>query len=145
VQQFDAEIVAADGGGAYVCVPDAVITALGGKRRILVRASFDGIPYEGTIVSMGGEMILGVLRAIRSELGKGPGDRVAVTVERYEGDRVIAVPDDVRAALHEAGVEEVFDALSYTHKREYVSWIDEAKKPETRARRVHKTIERLQA
>lgn len=141
---FDATIVAADRGGAYVAVPAAVVEALGGKKRIPVAATFDGVAYRGSIVSMGGdERILGMLRAIRDELGKGPGDSVAVTVAPDTAPRAVEVPADLAAALDEAGLRTVFDALSYSHRREYVGWIEEAKRSETRSRRVRTTVERV--
>jgi hypothetical protein len=145
VQSFDATIREAPRGGAYVEVPPDVLAALGSKGRIAVNATFDGIPYRGSIASMGGEKILGLLKSIRSTLGKAPGDQVAVTVELDEAERSIAVPSDLEEALVAAALTEGFGSLSYSHRREYVSWIDEAKLPETRARRVRQTIERLQA
>jgi hypothetical protein len=141
---FDATLVAADRGGAFVPVPKEVVDALGGKARTPVRATFDGIEYRGSIVSMGGQQVLGVLKAIRTELGKGPGDEVRVTVELDEQPRSVEVPDDLREALATASVTDRFTDLSYSHQREYVTWIDEAKRPATRARRIAATVERVQ-
>lgn len=141
---FDAVIREAPRGGAYVEVPPDVQAALGSQGRIAVNASFDGVPYRGSIASMGGARILGLLKSIRSKLGKGPGDQVSVTVELDTEERAIAVPADLVEALTAAALRERFDGLSSSHRREYVSWIDEAKRPETRARRVRQTIERLE-
>jgi Bacteriocin-protection, YdeI or OmpD-Associated/Domain of unknown function (DUF1905) len=144
VESFEAEIVEARGGGAFVEVPADVVAALGGKGRIKVSATFDGIPYRGSIVSMGGgSMVLGILKDIRGRLEKSPGDHVDVTVEVDDAERTVDVPDDLAAALDDTGSREAFDALSYSHRREYVTWIEEAKKPETRARRINQTVERL--
>jgi hypothetical protein len=143
METFDATVMAADRGGAYVQVPPDVVASLGGKGRIPVRASFDGIHYRGSVVSMGGEKVLGLLKSVRTELGKGPGDVVTVTLELDEGERSVTVPDDLRAALDGAGLLKRFDGLSYSHQREYVLWIDSAKRPETRAHRIDQTIERL--
>ena len=145
MERFEAELVAADRGGAYVEVPREVVAALGGGGRIPVRATFDGIDYRGSIVSMGGGRIIGVLKAIRQQLGKEPGDRLAVTVERDDAERTVAVPADLTTALDAAGVKTAFDALSFSHQREHVTWIEEAKRPATRARRVAATVERLTA
>ena len=144
-QTFDATVVAADRGGAFVPVPEEVVEALGGKGRIPVRATFDGIAYRGSIVSMGGQPVLGVLKAIRTELGKGPGDEVRVTVERDGQARTVDVPDDLREALATAALSDRFSSLSYSHQREYVTWIAEAKRPATRARRIAETVQRVQA
>lgn len=140
---FEATIQEGGGGGAYVEVPADVVTALGGKGRIPVSATFDGVPYRGSIASMGSGPVLGIPKAIRTELSKDPGDTVTVTVEADAEPRQVVVPDDLAAALAEAGLSEVFGKLSYSHQREYVTWIDEAKRPETRARRVAGTVERL--
>jgi len=143
MQEFRAPIVAADRGGAYVVVPATVVDALGGGGRIPVRATFDGVEYRGSIASMGGEKVLGVLKAIRDQLGKGPGDAVVVTVARDDAPRTVTVPDDLGAALTAAGRRAAFDALSFSHQREYVEWIEDAKRAETRARRITKTVEQL--
>jgi uncharacterized protein YdeI (YjbR/CyaY-like superfamily) len=68
-----------------------------------------------------------------------------VTLEPDQAERSVQVPDDLGTALEHAGLRESFAALSYSHQREYVQWIDEAKKPETRARRISQTIDRLRA
>jgi hypothetical protein len=143
VEEFRATLVAVDRGGAYVVVPPEVVDALGGGGRIPVRATFDGVEYRGSIASMGGTKVLGVLKAIREQLGKEPGDVLTVTVTRDDGPRTVTVAADLAAALAAAGRRAAFDALSYSHRREYVEWIDEAKRADTRARRIAKTVERL--
>ncbi len=74
------------------------------------------------------------------------GDTVDVTIELDEEPRVVEVPDDLAVALAaDADATAAFDRLSYSHRREYVEWIDEAKRAETRARRISATVERLRA
>ncbi|MBF6327093.1 YdeI/OmpD-associated family protein [Nocardia transvalensis] len=143
MQRFEATIEPARGGGAYVAVPAAVIEALGGGGRIPVRATFDGIDYTGSITSMGAGPCIGLLKSIRTALGKGPGDTVTVTVERDSTERTVEVPDDLAAALAEAGLRAAFDKLSYSHRREHVRAITDAKRPETRARRIAKAVDML--
>ena len=143
MERFEAVIQDAGGGGAYVEVPGEVLAALGGGGRIPVQAGFDGIAYRGSIASMGGCRALGVLKGIRSELGKGPGDAVVVTVSRDDGERTVDVPADLAEALEAAGAREAFDKLSFSHRREHVNAVNEAKKPETRARRIAKAIDML--
>jgi uncharacterized protein YdeI (YjbR/CyaY-like superfamily) len=75
----------------------------------------------------------------------GDGDAVTVTVERDGGARVVEVPEDFAGALAEAGLREAFDGLSYSHRREHVNAILEAKKAETRARRIAKALEMIRA
>lgn len=145
MEMFEGSIKVNDGGGAWVEVPGEVVVALGGGGRIPVQAAFDGVPYRGSIASMGGCMALGVLKSIRAELGKGDGDVVRVTVERDAGERTVDVPDDLAAALAEAGLREAFDGMSYSHRREHVNAINDAKKPETRQRRIAKAVEMIKA
>ncbi|GAA1592181.1 hypothetical protein GCM10009804_55620 [Kribbella hippodromi] len=143
METFEGTIEVGDGGGAWVEVPGEVVAALGGGGRIAVRAAFDGVEYRGSIASIGGCMALGVLKSIRSELGKGGGDAVTVTVELDGDPRTVDVPEDLAAALAGAGVREAFDALSYSRRREHVNAIDDATKPETRERRIAKAVEAL--
>ena len=77
-------------GGAYVAFPWD-LRAETGRGRMKVHASFDGIPYEGSIVNMGVKnpdgsvcYVIGVTKAIRKELGKGEGDTLAVRIEAAE-------------------------------------------------------------
>ncbi|TJY41404.1 hypothetical protein E5161_13415 [Cohnella pontilimi] len=61
-----------------------------------------------------------------------------------EPSKPLEVPDDLRAALDaEPEASSFFDNLAPSHKKEYVSWIVEAKKAETRSARVAKTVEKL--
>jgi hypothetical protein len=145
METFEGKITLNDGGGAWVEVPEEVVAALGGGGRIPVQATFDGIAYRGSIASMGGCKALGILKDIRSQLGKGAGDPVTVTVERDSAERTIEVPADFAAALEEAGLRKTFDALAYTHRREHVNAINDAKLPETRARRITKALEMLRS
>ena len=80
----------ADNGGAYVVFPWDIRKEFG-RGRVKVHASFDGIPYDGSVVNMGlknedGSVcyVLGVLKAIRQQLGKAEGDTIRVAVEIRE-------------------------------------------------------------
>ena len=142
--KFTATIQEAGGGGAFVRVPFDVEAAFGPKRP-RVKAMIDGESYRGSLVRMGAEHhILGILKEIRAKIGKDIGDEVDVTVEADTEPRAVTVPPDLAAALNkEVEAREAFEGLAYTHQREHVQYITEAKKPETRARRVVQTIETL--
>ena len=132
------------GGGHLVDVPTKVVEALGGKGRIPITATFNGVPYRGSIVRMGGGAVLGVQKAIMAEAGVRVGDSITVVVRNDEGPREVEVPVDLAEALARNGAARAaFEGLSFSHKREYVRSITEAKRPETRARRIELTIERL--
>ncbi|GAB2726794.1 YdeI/OmpD-associated family protein [Nocardia thraciensis] len=143
MQRFEATIESARGGGAYVSVPAEVVAALGGGGRIPVRATFDGVDYTGSIVSMGDGPCIGLLKSIRAAVGKEPGETVSVTVERDTAERTVAVPEDLAAALAEVGLREKFDGLSYSRRREQVRSVADAKRPETRAGRIGKIVDAL--
>ena len=143
MHSFDATIETGGMGGAFVRVPFDPKAALGSGRP-KVKATFDGHPYRGSIANMGSGPILIVRKDVRAAIGKDVGERVRVTVEPDTEPRTVAVPDDLRAALAaSAGATEAFGALAYTHRREYVQWIEEAKRPETRERRVRQTVEKV--
>lgn len=144
--KFSATIEAADRGGAYIEIPFDV-EATFGKKRVPVIATIDGVPYRGSLVRMGGEChVLGILKAIRTSIGKQAGDSVDVVLEEDVAPRVVDVPPDLREALGaKPKADHGFAALSYSHKRQYVEWITSAKSDETRQRRIAKTVATLSA
>jgi hypothetical protein len=146
VHTFKAKLEEGMGGGAFVRVPFDVENAFG-KKRVPISATIDGEPYRGTLVRMGSpEHCLGVLKAIREKIGKEVGDEVAVSLEEDTEERKVVVPADLTAALRrEKDARTFFETLSYTHQKEYVQWIEEAKKEETRKARVARTVEMLVA
>ena len=74
----------------------------------------------------------------------GVGDRVEVTLEVDTSPRILKVPEDFNKILLEhPKAREAFESLPYSHKKEYVDWIEEAKKPQTRARRIEQTLGKL--
>jgi uncharacterized protein YdeI (YjbR/CyaY-like superfamily) len=87
--------------------------------------------------------MLGILKALREQLGKQPGDKVRIELWKDEGVRTVEVPADFAALLKKEKLLPVFEKLSYTHRKEYVRWITEAKKAETRAARLTKSIAML--
>ena len=143
-QTFTAPILNAGGGGAYVEVPFDVEAAFGSKKP-RVKATFEGVPYRGLLARMGTEHhILIILKEIREKIGKTFGDEVNITVELDTEPRIIELPAELKKAFRaEKEAKAIFDKLSYTHQREYVRWINEAKKEETRQSRIVKTIEML--
>jgi len=144
VSRFSATIEEAPRGGAYVRIPPDVIEALGGGGRIPVQATFDGIQYRGSVVRMGGDSVLGVLKEIREKLGKTHGDDVEVIIERDEAEREVEIPIELAKLLDaNPAARSAFEALSYSHRREHAFHVAEAKKPETRERRARKTVEDL--
>ena len=143
-QTFTATIQNAGGGGAFVEVPFDVEETFGSKKP-KVKALIEGVPYRGLLVRMGGpNHMLIILKGIRAQIGKTFGDEVTVTVEPDTEPRLIEIPKDLMKELKkDREAKAFFDKLSYTHQKEYVRWVEEAKKEETRQSRIVKTIEML--
>ena len=78
---FKAIIESGFGGGAGVAFPYDVQREFGTRANVRVNATFDGVPYRGSLAKCGpGPHMLGVLKAVREQIGKGPGDVVEVVV-----------------------------------------------------------------
>ncbi len=130
---------------AWVAFPHDLKETFGVGNLVPYRATFDGrVTYRGSLSKMGehGAMIL-LRKDVREELGKGPGDEVSVLLELDKQPREVEVPADVGHALEQAGFRERFDGLAYTHRKEFINWIEQAKRAETRARRIAGTCEML--
>lgn len=141
---FKAVIQNAGGGGAFVEVPFDVEKAFGSKKP-RVKALIEGVPYRGTLVRMGTEChLLLILKSIREQVGRTFGDEVKVSVELDVEERVAVVPLELKRAFRsDKEAKAAFKKLFYTHKKEFVTWIEEAKREETRARRVAQTLKML--
>jgi hypothetical protein len=143
-QTFTAIIQNAGGGGAFVEVPFDVEAAFGSKRP-KIKAMIEGVPYRGILSRMGTEYhMLIILKEIREQIGKSFGDEVTITVEPDAEPRVVEIPEDLMKELKkEREAKAFFDQLSYTHRKEYVAWINGAKREETRRNRISKMIDML--
>jgi hypothetical protein len=141
---FRAIIEDPTGGGAFVRVPFDVEQTFG-KKRVKILATIDGVSYRGSLVRMGTEChLLLILKEIRQQIGKTFGDEVEITVQEDSEPRVVNVPEDLRVALEaDPSARSFFDKLAYSHQREYVMWIEEAKRPETRQKRIQGIVQML--
>lgn len=140
--RFRAKIEAADGGGAGVLFPYDVEKEFGTTARVPVKVTFDGVPYAGSLIRCGTpQHMLPMLKAIREQLGKSPGDTVEVTLTKDESVRNIDVPPEFAALMEKEGLTSFFESLSYTHRKEYCRWISEAKKEEMRTKRLEKAVD----
>lgn len=122
-------------------VPPEVVAALGAGKRPPVKVTINGYTYRSTVAVMGGDFMIGIAAEHRAPAGGlAAGDAVEVTLELDAGPREVALPEDLAAALEAAGLRGRFDALAYSHRKEHVRAIDEAKTAETRARRIAKAV-----
>jgi bifunctional DNA-binding transcriptional regulator/antitoxin component of YhaV-PrlF toxin-antitoxin module len=142
--KFRAKIEAGDGGGAYVLFPYDTDKEFATKGKVPVKATFDGVPYTGSLIKYGHPLhSLGLPKAIRQQIGKSPGDPIEVVVWKDEEVRIVEVPAPFEKLMKKEGLLPVFEKLSYTHRKEYCRWITEAKKEETRLKRLEKAIAML--
>ena len=114
-----------------------------GAKRVAVRATVNGAVYRGSIVRMGGKYMLGIPKAFREEADISAGAKIKVTIEADDTPRTVEVPKDFAAAIKKAGVQAEWDKLSFTHRKEHVRAVEEAKKEETRIKRIEKAVEML--
>jgi hypothetical protein len=125
-------------------VPDEVVTALGAGKRPPVVVTVGGHTYRTTVAPMGGAFWIPLAAEHREAAGLTAGEEVTVVVEHDTAPREVSLPDDLAAAFDD-DVRAFFDGLAPSHRKEWVRWVEEAKKPETRAARVEKTVESLRA
>jgi Bacteriocin-protection, YdeI or OmpD-Associated/Domain of unknown function (DUF1905) len=138
-------VLQTEGPGTFVEVP-LDVPALYGRARAPVRVTINGYRFRSTVAVYGGRYFLPVKRAVREAAGVAAGDLVVVEVEPDSAPREVEVPSDLAAALAaDPAAAAAFERLSYTHRREYVEWLGEARRPETRRRRVDETVARLRA
>ena len=145
MQRFRATLEPVPHGGCYVVVPPEIAAAAGLKYRDRVRGTVNGATFRSSLMKYSGVFHMGVHKATLTAAGVGTGDKVIVQIERdtepLPNDRV---PDELSRALRKnKKAAATFAALAPSHKREYVGFITEAKKPETRARRIEKTVAAL--
>lgn len=133
------------GAAAAVVLDDGHVALVGeGAKRFPVVATVNGYTWRTTVTRMRGEFLLGLNRAVRQEAGVGAGDTVEVELELDTGPREVEVPEALAAALAgDPDAREAFERLAYTHRKEYARWIDQAKRDDTRQRRVAQALEVL--
>jgi bifunctional DNA-binding transcriptional regulator/antitoxin component of YhaV-PrlF toxin-antitoxin module len=144
--KFKAKIQEGRGGGAFVYFPYEVEKEFGTKGQVPIKADFEGEDYRGSLAKYGSpQHMLGVSKAIREKLGKRPGDMLEVELWKDEEERTVEVPPEFQKLMKKEGLLPFFEKLSYTHRKEYCRWISEAKKEETRLRRLEKAVEMLRS
>jgi bacteriocin resistance YdeI/OmpD-like protein/uncharacterized protein DUF1905 len=146
--RFEAVLGADVGDRPAVALPADVAAAMGGRARIPVAGTINGVPFRGSTMPLGdGRHCVGFRKDTRAAAGGAEmGDTVAIEIRRDDAPRTVAVPDDLAAALAaEPGLREAFDAMSYTHRREWLEAVEGAKRPETRARRISQAVEAARA
>src|SRR3954447_12455846 len=118
------------GPAAAVVLDDDQVAVLGGGAKAFpVAATINGHTWQGRVSRMGGEFLLGMSKAVRGAVQAEAGDEVAVRIVLDDGPREVEVPPALAAAL--AGDPEAkarYDALAFTHRKEFARWVAEAKR-----------------
>jgi hypothetical protein len=135
----------ARGPAAAIVLDEMQVAAIGeGAKRFPVAATVNGYTWRTTVTRMGGEFLLGLNREVREGAGAQAGDEVEAHVALDTAPREVDVPSALAAALDaEPEARAAFDALPYTHRKEHARAVAEAKRDETRDRRVAKVLEAL--
>jgi len=146
IYEFDAEIKKHDSiDAAFIEFPYDTVEEFGTKGQVKVKATFDGYEYQGSLAKMGYQChCLGITQKIRKEINKGPGYMVHVVITRDDNSRIVELPKELSKLLEEnEEAKVIFSSLSYTNQKSYSEWIKNAKKIETRDRRLRDTITML--
>ena len=133
------------GPAAAVVLDDGQVAAVGeGAQRFPVVATVNGYTWRTSVARMGGEFLLGLPKEVRQGAGVEAGDQVDVTIQLDTAPREVEVPEALAAALAADPQAKVsFEHMAFTHRKEYARWIAEAKKDDTRKRRVRKALDML--
>ncbi len=133
---------------AFVKFPFDTEKLFGTKGQVKIIATFDGIVvYRGSLANMGQRChVLGLTKEIRKKINKTFGDTVNIELIRDTQERTVTIPNDAQALLDaNRDAKEFFDTLSYTNRKEYIVWIESAKKVETRAKRLTEFVIKLKS
>ena len=129
------------GNNTGVIVPPEIVEALGGGNKPAVSVTVNGFAYRSSIATMGGKFMIAFSSDKRAATGLKGGEKIDVTLELDETPRAMEVPTDLQAALDADKVAKAYFAtLSYSNQRRHIDPINAAKSPETRARRIEKSV-----
>jgi hypothetical protein len=133
------------GNNTGIEVPAAVVAALDAGKRPPVVVNVNGYEYRSTVAPMGGKYLLPFSAERRKESGIQGGDAIDVELTLDTTPRTVEVPDDLRSALNSsAAAAAAWETLSYTHRKEHVRSVLDARKAETRTRRIAAVVARLE-
>jgi hypothetical protein len=142
--EFRATVILGGKTATGIQVPDEIVEKLGSGKRPPVVVTIGDYTYRTTVAPMGGDYWIPLAAEHREAAGVAAEQEVDVSIELDTAPREVPLPDDLAAAMDDAA-RTAFDGLAPSHKKEWVRWVEEAKKPETRAARITKTVESLRA
>jgi hypothetical protein len=134
-----------DGNNTGIEVPPDVVAALDAGKRPPVVINVNGYEYRSTVAPMGGKYLLPFSAERRRESGISGGDAIDVELTLDTAPRTVEVPADLRAALDASPTAAAaWEKLAYTHKKEHARSVLDAKKAETRTRRIAAVVAKLE-
>ncbi|WP_341998243.1 YdeI/OmpD-associated family protein [Microbacterium sp. LWH7-1.2] len=136
-------VLAPMGPATALELTDEQVAQLGGGKRAAVVVGIGGRSARVRLGVMGGRNLIGLSKAVRAELGVEIGDEVDATIDLDTAERDVEVPADLAAALDAAGARAAFDALTFTRRKELARGVTEAKRPDTRERRVAAAVDEV--
>jgi hypothetical protein len=144
--RFKAKLEPARGGGHVVVVPTDVVEDAGLRHMMRVKGTFAGAAYRSSLMGSQGALYLGVHKATVEASGTKLGSTVDITLEAdTEARPTDVVPPDLQRALKASKrASAAWQTLAPSHRREHIKHVTEAKKPETRQRRIETTVETLE-
>jgi hypothetical protein len=133
------------GPAAALILDDQQVATVGeGAKRFPVVATVNGYTWRTSVARMRGEFMVGLNRQVREGAGVQAGDTVTLELALDTEERTVEVPPALAEALdNDPQAKTAFAGMAFTHRKEYARWIDEAKKEETRARRVAQAVEMI--
>jgi hypothetical protein len=128
-----------------VAVPFNVQEAFGTKGRMAVKGTLNGLEFRSSLFPNGdGTHFMMINKTMQKSTGLKVGDTAKIEIEEDTETRTLKVPEDVSATLHsQPEVEKTFKRYSYSVQKEWLNWIEEAKQPKTRKRRIEKVVQEL--
>jgi hypothetical protein len=130
-------------GSAFLIFDFDVEAIFGSKGRIPVIMTIDGKRFHRNLAKYAGEYMMVFNKELRDETGYKAGDKIQILLHRDFAERVIELPGDILEMLRAAGVLPAWEKQSYSQQKEHLAWILEAKKDETKQRRINKIVDTL--
>jgi hypothetical protein len=145
--KFKSTLKQAEGSTATgIVIPDDVLAALGAGKKPPVKMTVNGYAYRSTVATINGDYMVGFSADHRAASGIKGGDPIEVTIELDTEPRTVELPADFAAALKaDKEAQATFDKLSNSLKGYHVTQVTGTKNPETRQRRIEKSIATLHA
>lgn len=135
-----------NGPATAIELTDDQVEALGGGKRAAVVVTIGDRSARLRLSVMGGKNLIGMSKAARAELGVEIGDEVDAAIDLDSNERAVELPGDLEAALDaEPQVRAAFDALAPSRRKEIVRSVVDAKKAETREKRVAAAVDGLRS